>query len=156
MWVEQRMEKTDKQTRMHACMRMPLVSSIKRQRVRVCVCKRGVCVCVRKCMRAPAHLRLWAHPNGMITNPQTHQRGLEKKKKEGAHKKRENAKLKYSAPSEEKIKQAWFSSPEKEKGREEKKRDRNRHRIRDRPQISEHKRETAQGQENIKDRERNS
>lgn len=32
------MEKTDKQTRMHACMWMPLVSSIKRQRVRVCLC----------------------------------------------------------------------------------------------------------------------
>lgn len=40
----------------------------------------------------------------MITNPQTHQRGLGKKK-EGTQKKREkNAKLKYSAASEEKNK----------------------------------------------------
>lgn len=97
----------------------------------------------------------------MITNPQTHQRGLEKK--EGAQKKkgRENAKLKYSAPSEEKIKQAWFSSasPEKEKGREgdiEREKDRNRHRIGDRPQISEHNTETAEGRENIKGEERKS
>ncbi len=115
MWVEQRMEKTDKQTRMHARMWMPLVSSIKRLESESVRTPR----CVRKCMRVPARLRLWAHPNGMITNPQTHQRGLEKR---GSTKKREreNAKLKYSAPSEEKIKQARFSSasPEKEKGRE--------------------------------------
>ena len=84
----------------------------------------------------------------MITNPQTHQRGLEKKRGSTEKKGRENAKLKYSAPSEEKIKQAWFSSasPEKEKGRErEREKDRNRHRIGDRPQISEHNRETAEG-----------
>lgn len=40
------------------------------------------------------------------------------KKKVSTEKDSENAKLKYSAPSEEKIKQAWFSSasPEKDKG----------------------------------------
>lgn len=41
---------------------------------------------------------------------------------------------------------------EREREWEKKEEDRNRHRIRDRPQISEHKREIAQGQENIKGR----
>lgn len=50
MGVKQRMEKTDKQTRMHACMWVPLVSSIKRQRVRVCV--HAVCAQVYASARA--------------------------------------------------------------------------------------------------------
>lgn len=37
MWAESHMENIDKQTRMHTCMWMLLVSSIKRQSVCVCV-----------------------------------------------------------------------------------------------------------------------
>lgn len=74
-------------------------------------------------MRELVHLSLCAHPNGMITNPQTHQRGLggRGKKKRGSTEKRENVKLKYSATSEGRNKRAWFpsASPEKDKkGRE--------------------------------------
>lgn len=107
------------------------------------------------CVLASAHASASVSSSKRNDNESTDTSKGAGKKREGAQKRvRENAKLKYSAPSEEKIKQAWFSSisPKKEKGREKKTN------IEGRPQISERKREreTAQGQENIKDRERKS
>lgn len=85
------MEKTDKQTRMHARMWVLPVSGIKRQRVRVCI-HAGACASVS------VSSSKWNDNESTDTS-----KGPGKKREDI---KRENAKLKYSAASEEKIKRA--------------------------------------------------